>query len=183
MYADDLSIHLCDPARLAVLRAEVLLDTPTEEAFDRLSRLAARLVNAPVSLVSFVDADRQFFKSCIDLPEPLPSLRETPLSHSFCQHNRVAGHPLLIEDARTHPIVNDNLAIRELNVIVYLGIPLVTSDGYVLGSFCLIDSKPRRWGGGRHRHPGLGCSGDDRDPATNGDRSSVPGRRGTRPPC
>ena len=183
MYADDLSIHLCNPARLAALRAEALLDTPTDEAFDRLSRLAARLVKAPVDLVLLVVADRKFFKICIGLPEPWRSLRETPLSHSFCQHNRIAGHPLLIEDARTHPLVNDNLAIRELNVIAYLGIPLVTSDGYVLCSFCVIDSKPRWWGGGRHRHPGLGCSGDDRDPATNGDRSSVPGRRGTRQPC
>jgi len=131
---------------LAALHAVALLDTPTEEAFDRLSRLAARFVNAPVALVSLVDADRQFFKSCIGLPEPWSSIRETPLSHSFCQHNRVAGHPLLIEDARTHPLVKDNLAIRDLNVIAYLGIPLITSDGYVLGSFCVIDYKPRQWG-------------------------------------
>ena len=122
-----------------------LLDTPTEDAFDRLFRLAARLVNAPVALVSLVDVDRQFFKSCIGLPEPWRSRRETPLSHSFCQHNRVAGHPLLIEDARTHPLVNDNLAIRKLNVIAYLGIPPVTSDVYALCSFCVIDSKPRWW--------------------------------------
>ena len=183
MYADDLSIHLCNPARLAALRAEALLDTLTEEAFDRLSRLTARLVNSPIALVSLVVADRQFFESFISLSEPRRSLRETPLSHSFCQHNRIAGHPLLIEDARTHPLVNDNLAIRELNVIAYLGIALVTSDGYVLCSFCVINSKPRWWRGGRHRHPGLGCSGDDRDPATNGDRSSVQGRGGTQRPC
>ncbi len=145
MNADDLTTHLENPARLAALHAVALLDTPTEEAFDRLSRLAARFVNAPVALVSLVDAHRQFFKSCIGLPEPWSSRRETPLSHSFCQHNRVAGHPLLIEDARTHPLVKDNLATVDLNVIAYLGIPLVTSDGYVLGSFCVIDSKPRNW--------------------------------------
>jgi GAF domain-containing protein len=144
MYADDLSIHLCNPDRLAALRAEAYLDTPTDEAFDRLSRLAARLVNAPVDLVLLIFADRKFFKSRIGLPEPLRFLRETPLTHSFCQHNRVAGHPLLIEEARTHPLVNLNLAIRKLNVIAYLGIPLVTSEGCVLGPFCVIDSIPKR---------------------------------------
>ena len=142
---DGLSAHIADPARLAALRAMALLDTPTEEAFDRLSSLAARFVNAPISLVSLIDADRQFFKSCIGLPEPWASQQETPLSHSFCQYNRIAKKPLLVEDARTHPLFKDNLAIRDLNVIAYLGIPLVTSDGYVLGSFCVIDSQPRHW--------------------------------------
>jgi signal transduction histidine kinase len=146
MSVSALSAHVGNPARLAALQAVALLDTPTEEAFDRLSRLAARFLNAPVALVSLVDAHRQFFKSCVGLPEPWRSRRETPLSHSFCQHNRIAGQPLLIEDARTHPILKDNLAIRDLQVIAYLGIPLVTADGYVLGSFCVIDSKPRRWG-------------------------------------
>ncbi len=145
MYDNDLSAHLTDPARLAALHAIALLDTPTEESFDRLSRLAARFVKAPVALVSLVDANRQFFKSCFGVPEPYRSRRETPLSHSFCQHNRVAGQPLIIEDARTNPLFKDNLAIRDLNVIAYLGIPLATSDGYVLGSFCVIDTQPRQW--------------------------------------
>lgn len=141
----DLSTHVRDPARLAALHAVALLDTSTEEAFDRLSRLAARLLDVPVALVTLVDANRQFFKSCIGLPEPWNSQRETPLTHSFCQHNRVAGQPLVIEDARTHPLVNDNLAIPDLDVIAYLGFPLTTEDGYVLGSFCAIDSQPRQW--------------------------------------
>lgn len=143
---DDLQAHVDDPARLRALHSVALLDSPAEEAFDRLSRLAARLLEAPVSLVSLVDADRQFFKSCIGLEaEPWKSKRETPLSHSFCQHNRVAGQPLVIEDARTHPLVKDNLAITDLDVVAYLGFPLATPDGYILGSFCVIDSKPRSW--------------------------------------
>jgi hypothetical protein len=167
MYAYDLSVRLCNPARLAALRAEALLDTLTEEASDRLSRLAAQLVNATVALVSFVVADRKFFKSRIGLPELWHSLREKFLFHSFYQYNGFAGQPLLIQDARTHLLVIDNLSIRELNVIAYLGIALVTSDGYVLCSFSVIDSMPRWWKGGRHYRPGLGCSSDDRDPATN----------------
>ena len=145
MNVNDLSNHLVDPARLAALHAVALLDTPTEESFDRLTWLAARFVKTPVALVSLVDANRQFFKSCFGLPEPWSSRRETPLSHSFCQHNRISGQPLLIEDARTNPLFKDNLAVRDLNVIAYLGIPLVTSDGYVLGSFCVIDYQPRQW--------------------------------------
>jgi signal transduction histidine kinase len=143
----DLSTHVADPGRLAALRAVALLDTPTEESFDRLTWLAARITHAPVALVSLIDADRQFFKSCLGLPEPWLSRRETPLSHSFCQYNRVPNHPLLVRDARIDPLFKDNPAIRDLQVIAYLGIPLVTSDGYVLGSFCVIDKKPRRWTG------------------------------------
>ncbi|MBJ6752280.1 ATP-binding protein [Geomonas anaerohicana] len=141
----DISTHVADPTRLAALRAVALLDTPAEEAFDRLTRLATQFVDAPVSLVTLVDADRQFFKSCLGLPEPWQSRRETPLSHSFCQYNRIAKQPLLIEDARLHPFFKDNPAIKDLHVIAYLGIPLATVDGYILGSFCVIDCKPRKW--------------------------------------
>jgi signal transduction histidine kinase len=130
---------------MAALRATALLDSPQEEAFDRLTRLASGVLGVPVALVSLVDEDRQFFKSCIGLPEPWNSRRGTPLSHSFCQHAVASAKPLVIEDAREHPLVRDNLAIRDLNVIAYAGFPLATSDGAVLGTFCAIDSTPRSW--------------------------------------
>ena len=136
---------LTDPARLDALRAADLLDGGAEEAFDRFARLAAAVLNAPVALVSLVDADRQFFKSCVGLPEPWASARQTPLSHSFCQHAVTSREPLVVEDAREHPVVKSNLAIRDLGVVAYLGVPLITSGGHALGSFCVIDSKPRRW--------------------------------------
>ena len=134
-----------DAARLAVLRETGLLDSPPEEAFDRLTSLAAKLLNAPVALVSLVDEDRQFFKSALGLGQPWSARRQTPLSHSFCQHTLVAGEALVIEDARNHPLVRDNLAIRDLDVIAYLGIPLVAAAGVVLGTLCVIDHKPRAW--------------------------------------
>jgi PAS domain S-box-containing protein len=136
-----------DPDRLAALRRAAQLDVPAEESFDRLTRLAVRVLDAPVALVSLVDEDRQFFLSQCGLPEPWASHRETPLSHSFCQHVVNGAEPLVIEDAREHPLVRDNLAIPDLGVIAYAGIPLVTQEGHVLGSFCVIDDKPRRWTG------------------------------------
>ncbi len=140
------TIRIDDPARLAAVHAVGLLDTPAEEAFDRLSRLAARCVRAPVVLVALIDADRQYLKSCIGLPEPWCVRRETPLSESFCLDGRVADEPLLVEDARTHPLFANSPAIRDLRAVAYLGVPLVTPEGYVLGTFCVIDSHPRQWG-------------------------------------
>lgn len=134
-----------DPERQAALQRLALLDSPTEEAFDRLTRLAAKILRAPVALVSLVDHDRQFFKSCVGLPEPWASQRQTPLSHSFCQYVVATHEPLIVSDARIHPLLHANLAIPDLNVIAYAGIPLITSDGHTLGSFCVIDSQPRVW--------------------------------------
>ena len=143
--APPLDAALQDAHRLAALRRTALLDGGREEAFDRLTRLAATILRAPIALVSLVDVDRQFFKSAIGLPEPVASERQTPLSHSFCQHTVVSGTPLIIVDAREHPLVRDNTAIPDLGVVAYAGIPLVTSDGHVLGSFCVIDHQPRVW--------------------------------------
>src|SRR3954454_13475240 len=136
---------LADPGRLEALRATALLDSPPEEAFDRLTRLASHALNVPVAVVSLVADDRQFFKSCIGVAEPWASRRGTPLSHSFCQHAVASGEPLVIEDARETPLVRDNLAIPDLDVIAYAGVPLKTSDGAVLGTFCAIDHQPRAW--------------------------------------
>jgi PAS domain S-box-containing protein len=136
---------LADPDRLAALRRSALLDTPAEAAFDRLTRLATSILGVPVSLVSLVDGDRQFFKSAVGLPEPWASRRETPLSYSFCQHVVREVMPLVVDDARLDPVLSSNLAVSELGVVAYAGIPIVTSDGFALGSFCAIDSKPRQW--------------------------------------
>ena len=136
---------LDDPARLEALQAAGLLDTAAEEAFDRFTSLAAAVLQVPVALVSLVDADRQFFKSCVGLPEPWATARQTPLSHSFCQHAVISRDTLIIEDARQHPLLKENFAVQDLAVVAYLGVPLITSEGHALGSFCAIDSRPRRW--------------------------------------
>ncbi|MEA3078387.1 MAG: hypothetical protein QOF60_3295 [Actinomycetota bacterium] len=137
--------ELTDPARLAALRATGLLDSPAEENFDRLAKLAARLLGAPVALVSLVDDQRQFFKSAIGLAEPTATERETPLSHSFCQHVVTGGEPLVIPDSLDDDRVRGNLAITGLGVRAYAGVPLVGDGGHVLGSFCVIDNEPHKW--------------------------------------
>jgi hypothetical protein len=136
---------LRDPERLAALHALDLLDTPAEEGFDRLARLASKLLSVPVALVSLLDTNRQFFKSCLGLPEPWHSWRETPLSHSFCQHVVAEAAPLIISDARQDPFLRDSPAIVDLGVIAYLGIPLISHEGQAIGSFCVIDHAPRVW--------------------------------------
>ena len=135
---------LRDPVRIDALRRTALLDTDAEEAFDRLTKLASRVLKVPVVLVSLVDEDRQFFKSCVGLPEPWASRRQTPLSHSFCQHVVATAEPLVVRDARENPLLRDSLAIPDLRVVAYAGMPLIV-DGHVLGSFCAIDSEPREW--------------------------------------
>ena len=133
-----------DPERLAALHATNLLDSPAERAFDRITKLAARVLHAPVALISLVDSERQFFKSSVGLKEPWRSARQTPLSHSFCRHTLDTGEPLVIEDARVHPLVRDNLAVRDLDAVSYAGTPLIT-DGHVLGTLCVLDHHPRVW--------------------------------------
>jgi GAF domain-containing protein len=134
-----------DSDRLDALHATGLLDSDITPSFDRLARIAAQVLNAPVALVSLVDADRQFFKSCLGLPEPWASQRGTPLSHSFCQHAIASREPLLVDDSREHELLRDNPAIRDIGVIAYAGIPLIDADGHALGTLCVIDSQPRHW--------------------------------------
>ncbi|MHB2029798.1 MAG: PAS domain S-box protein [Acidimicrobiales bacterium] len=134
-----------DLARLVALRALRLLDSEPEVSFDALTRLAVRLLSVPVALVSLVDENRQFFKSATGLPEPWQSQRQTPLTHSYCQFVVARHEPLVIEDALLDSDVQDSPAIVDLGARAYLGIPLTTSSGFVLGTFAVIDHEPRRW--------------------------------------
>ena len=131
--------------RLARLQATGLLDAPTDAAFDRLTRLASRLLNAPLSTVTLVDSDRQFYMSCAGVPEPLATTRSTPLEFSFCKHTVVLGKPLIVPDTREHPVVGRNPAIEQFGVAAYAGIPLLTADGHAIGTLCVMDYVVRHW--------------------------------------
>jgi GAF domain-containing protein len=136
---------LDDAERLRALAATGLLDEDPQPALDRLTRLASRILGAPVSLVSLVDDRRQLFASQQGLHEPLATERETPLGHSFCQHVVTSGEELIVTDATNDPRVRGNGAVESLRAQAYAGVPLRTSEGHVLGSFCVLDHEPREW--------------------------------------
>ena len=136
---------VASPERLRALVASRLLEAPAEEEFDRLTRLLCRLLGVPVALITVVDAARQHFVSQQGLAEPWASERGTPLSHSFCQYVVGDGKLLQVEDARRDERLRDNLAIEDLGVVSYLGVPLRDAEGNVLGAVCAIDGTPRQW--------------------------------------
>jgi hypothetical protein len=136
---------LSEPTRLNALRRTGLLDAPMDPALERLTGLVAKVLRVPIVLISLVEPGRQFFATHCGLPEPWNTRRQTALSHSFCQHVVTSRQPFVVSDARQHPAVRDNLAIRDLNVIAYAGVPLLTFDDQVLGSLCAIDNEPRVW--------------------------------------
>lgn len=125
--------------RLAELRRYAVLDTPAEERFDRLTRLASRLLDVPISLVSLVDADRQWFKSRVGL-----DATETPRDLAFCAHAILDSQPLVINDALADARFADNpLVTADPNIKFYAGAPLISPSGHRLGTLCAIDRQPR----------------------------------------
>jgi two-component sensor histidine kinase len=136
---------LDDPERLTALEETALLDTAPEAEYDRLTRMARHVFDVPIVLISLVDDRRQFFKSQQGLPEPVASIRETPLSHSYCKHVVMQGETLVISDSKNHEISRINPVTKEIGIGAYLGAPLLAPSGEVLGSFCVIDYKPRQW--------------------------------------
>ena len=128
-----------EEARLAALHRYEILDTPAEEAFDRLTRLASMMLDAPIALIGLADGHRHWFKSRVGLDGG-----EMPLADTLCVHTVRSGQLLIIEDAacearfREHPLVRGEPMVR-----FYAGAPLRTPDGFVIGSLCTIDIRPR----------------------------------------
>lgn len=127
--------------RIENLHSLNILDTAAEERFDRLTRLATQVFNVPIALVSLVDKNRQWFKSCIGL-----DATETGRDISFCGHAILTYAPLVVEDALKDPRFADNpLVTGEPKIRFYAGFPLVYPDGTKLGTFCIIDKKPHEF--------------------------------------
>lgn len=116
-----------------------------DPSFDRYARLVCRSLGVPVGLVSLVEDQRQVFPGACGLPPEVEAARQTPLSHSFCQHVVADQAPLVVTDARQHPRVRDNLAVRDLAVVAYAGWPITDHTGTIVGSLCAIDHEPRTW--------------------------------------
>ena len=128
-----------EEARLKALRSLNVLDTPSEDRFDRLTRLAKRMFDVPIALVSLVDKNRQWFKSCLGL-----NVSETPRDISFCGHAILGNEIFIIPDATEDERFSDNpLVLNEPYIRFYAGCPLRYLDGSMLGTLCIIDTQPR----------------------------------------
>ena len=127
--------------RIRALESYEVLDTPPDAAFDRLTRLAAELFDAPIALVSLVDAERQWFKSKVGL-----DATETPRDLAFCNHTikLLRGEVFVVGDASRDPRFSSNILVTQDPAIrFYAGAPIATPDGFNLGSLCVIDRSPR----------------------------------------
>ena len=128
-----------EETRLASLRRLRVLDTEPEERFDRITRLAVAVFEVPIALVSLVDRDRQWFKSCYGI-----SAKETSREASFCAHVVYNREMMLVTDALMDPRFADNpLVVNEPRVRFYAGCPLILADGSCVGTLCLVDTRAR----------------------------------------
>ena len=126
--------------RLAALRRYQILDTPREEEFDEFSRLAAFICNTPISAISLVDENRQWFKAEVGL-----GIRETPLDRSICKEAMLQSGLVVIPDTRADPRFADNPLVKgEPFLQFYAGAALETEDGRPLGMLCVLDHRPRQ---------------------------------------
>jgi len=125
--------------RLEDLKSLNILDTAFEEKFDRLTRMAKRMFDIPIAMVSLIDENRQWFKSCIGL-----DIHETSRDVSFCGHTILGDDIFLINDATKDERFSDNpLVTGEPNIVFYAGCPLKLPSGSKIGTLCIIDTKPR----------------------------------------
>ena len=128
-----------EQGRLEALRAYEILDTPPEPGFDDLARLAADLCAAPMALVTFIDADRQWFKASIGL-----DVEATPRDVSFCAHTILGSNVLVVPDAAADARFSDNPFVTgDPHIRFYAGAPLIADGGHALGAICVVDRVPR----------------------------------------
>jgi GAF domain-containing protein len=128
--------------RLKALRDLVILDTPPEARFDRISAVAAKEFNVPIALVSRVDQDRQWFKSSFGMGD----VQETPRDISFCGHAVTMAKTLIVPDALADPRFADNpMVVGHPYVRFYAGALLRLPYGQVVGTLCIMDRRPRQF--------------------------------------
>ncbi|PJI95378.1 diguanylate cyclase/phosphodiesterase with PAS/PAC sensor(s) [Acidovorax sp. 69] len=129
-----------EAARLHALQSYAILDTPAEDSFDQLAKLAAQVCSCPMAVVNFLDSDRQWFKAAVGVP-----FRETDRAIAFCAHAlNGSREPIVVPDATQHPtFANNPLVLEEPHIRFYACVPLVTNDGFALGTLAVLDAVPR----------------------------------------
>lgn len=134
---------ITDPERLAAVERSALVDSAPEDAFDRLTELAALVTRTRRACITIVDGERYRYKSTIGVPEGAD--QPGPVEESFCRYVVGSGQPFYVDDAAVDPRTFDHPAIEALGIAAWAGYPIEDEDGWVLGTFCLIDDKPRDW--------------------------------------
>ncbi|MFT3866872.1 MAG: PAS domain S-box protein [Nibricoccus sp.] len=136
---------LVDPGRLAAVRRLNPLDSRTDAGIDRLTRLAAQQLKAPISLFSLVLETEQELKSARGLSGEQAARSRWPVSDSFCRLVVETGKPVAISDARKDPALCELSAVKDNGFVAYAGVPVKCAQGHVVGAFCVIDMQPREW--------------------------------------
>jgi phosphoribosyl 1,2-cyclic phosphodiesterase/CheY-like chemotaxis protein len=125
--------------RLAALQHLAILDTPPDARFDRVTRIAASALGVPIALVSLIDRDRQWFKSCFGL-----NVSETSRDVAFCAHVVHQQEELVVPDTLQDDRFADNpLVVAAPHIRFYAGAPLILDDGNCIGTLCVVDTRPR----------------------------------------
>ncbi|MGH9155373.1 MAG: PP2C family protein-serine/threonine phosphatase [Acidimicrobiales bacterium] len=135
--------RLTEPSRLAAVEATGLVATGSEEAFDRLTRLAALLLDAPLAFVTVVDTTRSWYKSCVGLAPDAE--RFAAVEESFCQYVVASDAPLILDDARAEQRTRENPSVVSMGMVAWAGFPIRAIGGEVLGTLCAVDTVPRHW--------------------------------------
>ena len=139
---------ISDPERLQALYESGLLNTERAGSLDRVVEMVVAALAVPCAAVTLLDKDTQYVCSAIGLTGELAVTRKGPIEGSLGREILISGQPLIVEDARREPLLQDHYAVRDGLVVAYAGFPLTDAAGHTIGTLSAWDLKPRRWTSG-----------------------------------